>query len=209
MNIIKYVGGPVDANCYIITFKEKAIIIDPCIKLEIVKKLIGEAHLEFIIVTHGHYDHICCLKEIVDYYQIPIYLAKNAIEKLEDPAKNCSLFLGKPTSFSFPKDRYHIVNDYEKVIVDGEDILFMHTKGHTDCSICIRIGNNFFSGDTLFKGSVGRCNLYSGNERELWISLANLKTYFTKNNDLVIYPGHEEVTTSKEELATNPYLVNA
>lgn len=207
MNIAKYVGGPVDANCYIITFNTKAIIIDPCVKLDIIKKALGIYKLDFIIVTHGHYDHVCNLKEVVDYYKVNVYLAKNAISKLEDPFKNCSALLGMLESIKCDNDVYHIVNDYEKVEVDGDIITFIHTPGHTDCSICIRIGEALFTGDTLFKGGIGRCDLYSGNLAKMQISLANLKKYFEKTDvDLVIYPGHEEASTSKEELVNNPYL---
>lgn len=210
MEVIRYVGGPVDANCYVVTFNKKAIIIDPCVKLDIIKKLIGEKELALVIVTHGHFDHICCLQEIEDYYNVPIYLAKQAIEKLENADHNLSSLMGCGFSININKDLYHIVNDYEKIDIEGNEILFIHTKGHSDCSICIKINNYLFTGDTLFKGSVGRCDLYTGNEKALRDTLKNLKIFFKNkcNTDTIIYPGHEDETTVEEELCHNYYLLD-
>ena len=210
MNINRIIGGPIDANCYVVTFNTQAIIIDPCVKLDLIKKAIGDYKLAFIILTHGHYDHFCNLKEIEDYYNVKIYLAKNAIEKLEDANKNCSALIGMPNSVKYNKDTYHIVNDYEKVEVDGSLLTFMHTPGHSDCSICIRIEDSFFSGDTVFYQGIGRCDLYSGNEAIMRKTLKELKAYFINKcpKDMVVYPGHEESVTVDYLLKTNQYFID-
>lgn len=207
MEVKKYDGGVLDANCYVVLFKKKAIIIDPCIKLDVIKKLVGDYEVSFVVITHGHADHICSLKEVVDYYNVPIFLAKHAVEKLENPEYNLSGLIGNPFSFSFDKDKYHYVNDYEKVNLDGEEIVFIHTPGHSDCSICIRIGNNFFSGDTIFALGAGRTDLYSGNEAILAKSINKIIDYFNRNDtNFIIYPGHEYEIESKNLLKDNPYL---
>lgn len=208
MEVIKYVGGPVDANCYVIKLSQQAIVIDPCVSLDIIKKMIGDHKLNMIILTHGHFDHICNLKELEEYYNAPIYLAKEAIEKLEDPNLNLSVMIGNPICVKYPKDVYHIVNDYEKISIDGAQIVFIHTKGHSSCSICIRIDNHLFTGDTLFKGGIGRCDLYSGNTSLMRESLKKLANYFkTKcDGDMIIHPGHEDESTVNFELEHNPYL---
>ena len=208
MEVIRIVGGPVLANCYIVKFNEEAIIIDPCVNLLTIKKKIGDFKLVFIIITHGHYDHFCYLDEIVNYYNVPIYLAKKAKEKLEDEYKNCSLLLGYPYRESIKDEQYHYVNDYEKTEIEGSHITFIHTPGHTDCSICIRIDNYFFSGDTIFSDGIGRCDLYSGNEAIMRNTLKELKKYFANKcpKDMIIYPGHEEDANVNYILNNNHYF---
>lgn len=201
-------GGIFDANCYVVTFDKEAIVIDPCIDIQSIKKMIGNYHLSFIILTHGHFDHFCSLTALEKEVNVPIYLAKNAVNKLENAFYNCSALVGNDMTVFLDHNLYHYVNDFEKIEIDGHIITFIHTKGHSDCSICILIDNNMFSGDTLFKGSVGRCDLYSGNEAILRKSLANLKQYVLNNyhNKIDIYPGHGDKTNFEEELINNPYL---
>jgi len=208
MEVIRIVGGPVDANCYIVKFNNNAIIIDPCVKLDLIKNKVGNLNVKFIIVTHGHFDHICNIDEVYNYYKCPIYLAKNAVEKIEDEYKNCSLLIGMPKSFHFDKSIYHFVNDYEKVEVDGNLITFIHTPGHTDCSICIRIGDLLFSGDTIFSDGIGRCDLYSGNEAIMRNTLKEMKKYFENKcpQDMIIYPGHEDEANVNYILKNNHYF---
>ena len=208
MEVIRIVGGPVLANCYIVKFNEEAIIIDPCVNLLTIKKKIGDFKLDFIIITHGYYDHFCYLDEIVNYYNVPIYLAKKAKEKLEDEYKNCSLLLGYPYRESIKDEQYHYVNDYEKAEIEGSHITFIHTPGHTDCSICIRIDNYFFSGDTIFCDGIGRCDLYSGNEAIMRNTLKEMKKYFENKcpQDMIVYPGHEDEANVNYILKNNHYF---
>ena len=206
MEIKKIVGGPVDANCYIVKFNQKAIIIDPCVSIDLIKKAIGEDELLFIVITHGHFDHIYCLKEVMDYYSVPLYLTKNGIFMLADASKNCSSLMGMSIEMSFDKERLHIVNDYEKVSIDDHLITFIYTPGHTSDSICIRIDNDFYSGDTVFRDGVGRCDLYSGNEAVLRNTIKNLKTYFKNNPGLIIHPGHEDDADINYILKNNYYF---
>ena len=206
MEIIKLVGGPVDANCYIVKFNNKAIIIDPCVNIDLIKKAVGDNEVIFITITHGHFDHIYCLKEVMDYYNVKLYLAKNAIFMLEDENKNCSSLMGMSIKMSFDKDRLHIVNDYERINIDNHIITFIHTPGHTNDSICIRIDNDFYSGDTVFRDGIGRCDLYGGNEAVLRNTIKNLKIYFKNNPDLIIHPGHEDEADINYILNNNYYF---
>ena len=79
----------------------------------------------------------------------------------------------------------------------------IHTPGHSKGSICILIDDILFSGDTVFKYSIGRTDLPDGNYNELMQSLEKIKK-LSKN--ITIYPGHGPVTTLKEELENNPYF---
>jgi glyoxylase-like metal-dependent hydrolase (beta-lactamase superfamily II) len=78
-----------------------------------------------------------------------------------------------------------------------------HTPGHTKGSVCLRFSSNLFTGDTLFKGSIGRTDLYGGNAQEMKQSLRFIRSL---NEDLTIYPGHDGITHLFDELKRNPYL---
>ena len=79
----------------------------------------------------------------------------------------------------------------------------MDTPGHTNCSSMYVIENAIFSGDTLFKGSVGRTDLWTGNPVQQKQTLQNIRSL---KRNYIIYPGHDESTTLAEEIQTNRYL---
>ncbi len=123
-------------------------------------------------------------------------------ELLNDKVKNASIRM-----YCGPKelDADIYVEDKEKIKMDDFTMTFIHTPGHTKGGMCIRIGENLFTGDTLFAGSIGRTDLYSANHSEMIKSLKKLSKY---EDNLVVYPGHGPKSNLKREKINNMYMRN-
>lgn len=203
MNIEKFNSRIFNANCYVVSNDRQAIIIDPCVPLSNLKKELENKEVLGIFLTHGHFDHISNLEEYLKVYDVKIYCHKNAKEKLMDEKKNYSTIAKKPLTLNYDDVKYCFLKEGTFNLGDIS-INVIETPGHTDCSLCYVIDGNMFSGDTLFKGSVGRCDLYSGNTYKLMQSIEKIKRL---DPELIVYPGHDGITSIKIEKITNRYLI--
>ena len=197
-------SGEFQVNCYIVydETSKKAIIIDPG---QDGKKIISKVEKlnlkpELLINTHGHFDHTYSDDIIRKKYNIPLAIHKDDTEMLSDANKNFSTILGSPVTIK----KADIIFDKEET----KETSFckysvIYTPGHSKGSVCILIDNILFAGDTVFKNSIGRTDLYGGNENELISSLQKIKK-LSKNT--IICPGHGAFTTLEEELENNPYF---
>ena len=198
------VSGEFQENCYVVydDISKKAIIIDPGQDGKKVIDKIEKFKLkpELLINTHGHFDHTFSDDIIRQKYNIPLAIHKGDTEMLSDANKNFSTMIGAPT----------IINEAE-IIFDKEETKetsfckysVIHTPGHSKGSVCIIIDNILFAGDTVFKNSIGRTDLYGGNYNELILSLQKIKKL---PQDTIICPGHGPVTTLKNEMKNNMYF---
>lgn len=192
-----------NANCYVITENNKSIIIDPCVPYSNLKKVLDGNEVLGIFLTHGHFDHISNLDEYLGYHDVLIHCHKNAKEKLADEKKNYSTIAKKKMTFQYEDNKFKFLKN-EDLTIGPFNIKVLETPGHTDCSLCYIIEDNIFSGDTLFKGSVGRCDLYTGNTYKMMQSIEKLKNL---NPDMKVYPGHDGMTSIKIEKLTNRYFI--
>jgi len=178
------------------------IIIDPGADFNIIKRSIEENCIkpDFILNTHGHYDHIGAVEDITSNYKIPFYIHEFEEPIITDPDKNISSFFGKN---ELSLKTYDLIKntDYNFFTDLGIDII--NVPGHTPGSIIIKTGNFLFTGDLLFKGTIGRTDLPGGNLKEIKRSLVRIKKMDEKS---IIYPGHGEVTSLEYELKSNYYL---
>ena len=182
------------SNTYLLTSKHSAIVIDPSVSVDaITEKLKSEnVILKGILLTHGHFDHIISIDTIRERYDVPVYIHK-------DDA--CMLTDGKLNGFYlfFNRDCIHkpadiLFKDEFKIQLDDESITVFQTPGHSKGSSCFvftddKIGTSLVTGDTLFSNSVGRCDLYGGDKKELENSI---KKMFSFDKNSPIYPGHGE-----------------
>ena len=191
MEIVNLYPGSFASNCYLVISDGHAALIDPSAKAERILEELDRrnATLEFILLTHGHFDHVFSLDELRDVCGVPAYIHEADAELLPDSEKN---------AFSYFFDRKQAWRAAEKVLKDGDELTLgstrfrvLHTPGHTRGSVCYQCGDVLFTGDTLFDGNYGRFDLYGGDAETLYRSLRSLHKLPA---DLTIYPGHGNET---------------
>ena len=178
--------GPYQTNCYIISIKEKDLIIDP--GFGATNWVIENTNNPIAILnTHGHFDHIWSNQELKNKLNIPIYINKNDAFLLKEDIFD----LGTPIS----SPDFEINGD-KSFNLENIKISFTHFPGHTPGCSTIEINNFMFSGDFIFKNSIGRTDLPYSNPNDMKKSLIKFKN---KNYDKTIYPGHGSKTSIKDE----------
>lgn len=182
-------NGPLKQNCYIVSLPEnKAIIIDPGSDADGIVDLLGQLRVEplFIIGTHGHFDHVGAVKDLQDYFNILFYL-HNKDHALLRRANLYRLAFRAKETIKIPK---HVsdVPDTKILRVGSTEINLIQTPGHTEGSICIKVSDVMFTGDTMVASGPGPSDLPGGNKALLEQSIASLKKNFSGKT--LCYPGH-------------------
>lgn len=198
--------GEFATNCYLVSesANNKTLIIDPGAEPEVIAEFIEQNKLNVvgIVNTHGHADHMLGNAYLKKKYSCQLYIHKDDAVLLVDTEKNCSFFYA--TKVISPAADY-IVSENDIITLGKMKFKVLHTPGHTLGSICLWEQDNIllFTGDTLFCGSVGRCDLEHSSEELLQASLRKLIA-LPKNTK--IYPGHGPPTTLANELLHNSFL---
>ena len=202
--------GYIQTNCYVVLQDSFCFIIDPGTnsekQLSSIYHLIDQSDTSYlcILLTHGHFDHIMGVDQIVQRYHCDVYISENEYALAIDPHLNQSnAILHKVIMVQSPMIRlsnHQIVSHNNRLLFEVID-----TPGHTAGSCCYRMENAIFTGDTLFAGSIGRTDFPTGNYEQIINSLHILQ-YYAKNQNFLIYPGHGEKTSMQEEYKINPYF---
>ncbi|MCR4721125.1 MAG: MBL fold metallo-hydrolase [Lachnospiraceae bacterium] len=206
MQIVKRTVGDVETNCYVVVNKSlgECFIVDPGDEEEILFDAIEETKAipKAILLTHGHFDHIYSVEPIAKKYGIPVYASEKEAALLAEPEMNCSAYYGREVSV-IPEN---YIEDGDVFEVAGFKIKGIYTPGHTKGSMCFYIEDEhtLFSGDTLFKGSVGRTDLPTGNTHLLLESLRD--KIIVLPPETLIYPGHGPETELGYEKRNNSYM---
>lgn len=197
MEIKTIVTEKMDQNCYLIKEGVKGILIDPGIDtLKILKETEG-LEINYILLTHCHFDHSFSVNDLRGSKMVA------GTKECNSNILNQKIALSTSVSLvTSPLDI--IIKDGEERDFDGIKVKCIHTPGHTSGSVCYLIGDNLFSGDTLFKMSVGRCDLPTGDFRELENSVKN--KLYTLDEKITVYPGHGGKTTIGFEKKYNAYI---
>jgi len=197
--------GVYQANCYILWDEEtnKTTVIDPGGDFDELRGFIenNKLDVEYIILTHGHGDHIGALVEAKDYFKAEVMVHKDDYDMLKNNNKNYSSKLGY-NKVEVEADKK--LNDGDVIYLDSILMEIIHTPGHTRGSICIKCDNIVFSGDTLFAGSIGRTDLDGGSFDDIINSIKDRILILPDNTE--VYPGHGPSTTVAIEKKNNPFL---
>ena len=195
-------------NCYIIADEETkdAIIIDPGYYDERITDEIAENafNVRYIILTHGHYDHVGGVKKLVEIYKdAKVCIGKEDEEYLYDIN---TMFEGVPLECEFPDMKADIIlNDGDEIVAGNLKIRVISTPGHTKGGVSFIIDDILISGDTLFKQSIGRTDLPGGDFAQI---MDSLKKIMLLDDEINVYPGHGFSTSIKKEKYANPFVKN-
>lgn len=193
-------------NCYLITDKATGdmAVVDPGGRSEDLISDINNStgELKYVILTHGHYDHICFAKQLADMYGAKIICGEYTDEFLNDNILNHSAFHPEFSDYKpFNADIFLKDNDTFKL---GEtEFKYIYTPGHTKDSGCYIFDDVIITGDTLFRESYGRTDLPTGNDRQMIDSIRRLKKI---DGDYKVLPGHGGDSTLDYERKYN-YLM--
>ena len=199
--------GMVQTNTwFVINEKTKELIlIDPADDAgRIIRKIEADGlKLQGILLTHGHFDHIGAVDDLRAYFKgVQCYAGEKEEKVLENGSYNLSASWA--AALSIRADL--LLRDKETLTLSGFKIKVIETPGHTKGGVCYYLSEEgvLFSGDTLFRTSVGRTDFPTGSMSQIVRSVQ----YLTENlpGDTVVYPGHQEITTIAYEQRFNPYL---
>ena len=192
-------------NCYFLigNNSDKCAVVDPGAEAGRIIQKLEEKKLKctHILLTHAHFDHIMALETVREATGAPVFVHEADSEFLTDNDLNCmSVFSSEKIKIN-PAE--NLLKDGDVLEIAGERVRVMHTPGHTPGSVCFLCGSDIVSGDTLFRGSIGRYDLPGGDFMTL---LSSLKAISELDGDRRIYPGHGPSTTLTREREANLYL---
>ncbi|CAM3572780.1 MBL fold metallo-hydrolase [Erysipelothrix urinaevulpis] len=197
--------GYAGSNTYLLSIQEKMIVIDPCLdpgnNSDTLLKAIGNKNVLAVLLTHAHFDHISAVDVICETYNCDVYLNEHEHDFLANPELNLS---------TMTPDRVALETKAKKMVVGNHSIgpfnfEAMMTTGHTAHSMSYRFDKKIFDGDFIFAGSIGRCDLPSGDMNTM---IASVKKFDEKYKDksIILYPGHGPKTEYGFERLNNPYV---
>ncbi|HEY5160751.1 MAG TPA: MBL fold metallo-hydrolase [Gaiellaceae bacterium] len=196
--------GPLQTNCYVVRRERgasEALVVDPGgdtsqLRLELARM---GAKPVAILLTHGHWDHVLGVAELAEASGAPVYLGEAELPELES---GMSELMGFQPLDPFTPD--HLLSGGETLELAGLEIEVLSTPGHRPGHLTFATDGCLFSGDVLFRGSVGRDDLPGGDWPTLMATLELLAARFPP--ETVIYSGHGPETTLGAELRSNPFL---
>ena len=204
MRIAGFAAGPFQTNCYVVANGDRAFVIDPGLGAhEAVSQMAQEQGLnvEAVVLTHGHIDHI---RDAAAF----------GVETFVHPADAFMLLRGEGVSEQArqlydasampPIDNPTPLEDGQTLTVAGVELRVVHAPGHSPGCVMLVADEVVFSGDVLFRGSIGRTDLPDSDPEQMRESLRG--PVWELDDELQVLPGHGPATTVAQERATNPYL---
>lgn len=198
--------GPLATNAYLLTDREtsRAIVIDPGAHPEPLLERIEDLHVEAILLTHTHFDHIAGVDEVRNLKKCPVYVHALEADWLSDPLLNGSARWPEVGGEVSIRAADHLIREEGELELLGRKFRVLHTPGHSPGSVSYLYQSHLFSGDVLFRQSVGRTDLPGGSSKELFASIQD--KLLSLPLETTVYPGHGPVTTLEQEKRDNPYL---
>lgn len=201
--IMKLVVGQLQENCFILFDENKdAFVVDPGGSSENIIEAIekNSLNIKYILLTHGHFDHVGAVAALVKKYKAPVYLSKEDRAFLESPKEV------RASSFGMQIESAEVdvfVKEGDEIPFSEGTIKVIETPGHTLGSVCYLFENYLFAGDTLFNGSIGRTDFPESDHSLMVESLKKLKKL---DDEIYVLSGHGPESQISYEKMANPYL---
>mgnify|MGYP001630395280 FL=1 len=201
--IIKLVVGQLQENCFILFDENKdAFVVDPGGSSENIIEAIekNSLNIKYILLTHGHFDHVGAVAALVKKYKAPVYLSKEDRAFLESPKEV------RASAFGMQIEAAEVdvfVKEGDEISFSEGNIIVIETPGHTLGSVCYLFENYLFAGDTLFNGSIGRTDFPESDHSLMVESLKKLKKL---DDEIYVLSGHGPESQISYEKMANPYL---
>ncbi len=172
--------------------KKECVMVDPAWDVDAVLKKAEKDGMKVVagILTHTHFDHCNGVEGLIQKTGVKVYVHENEAKYLKE-------------------SKEHLVETKEgsTLKIGDVEMTFLHTPGHTEGAQCILFGDKIITGDTLFVGACGRCDLPGGDEKKLMQSLKRLASL---DGALKVFPGHAygdaDSSTIEHERRTNPFM---
>ena len=208
MILKKLVVGPFAANCYIIgsELTKEGVIIDPGDEARQILKKVKDLQLDikFIVLTHGHIDHIGGVKEVKEATGAEVAIHTDDAKSISGQEGWLISMLISGLSYPALSSPDRLLNGGDSIDIGDLNFLVLHTPGHTPGGICLLGNGVVFTGDTLFNYGVGRTDLPGGSHSQLMNGLHT--KLMVLPDETIVYPGHGPETTIGAERGGNPYL---
>ncbi|WP_461247006.1 MBL fold metallo-hydrolase [Treponema sp. R6D11] len=213
--VTNVVVGAIETNCWIYPINDKeAAIIDPGDEADKIISALKKLNLvpAYILLTHGHFDHICAIPDLIE--KLGHVRPKIAIHRLDASSLGPDAYKVHAVSVKAAMGSTSFIDSFWRDLPPADILLeegsvigpftVLHLPGHSPGSIAFwdREEGVLFSGDTLFNFAYGRTDLPGGSETALFASLRRL---FEMDENIIVYPGHGEITTiglEREQTAT-------
>ena len=211
LGVQRFVFNCFHENTYLIWDDQTrmAAVIDPGMYEEAEQNVFNkfvqtnELKLTSCVITHCHIDHVLGIPFIKNEYNVPVLIPQKEMPLLEMLEQQAALF-GLKISEKVVPDEF--ITENTKLELGSISGKYLSTPGHTVDEYCIYFDNEriLFSGDVLFQQSIGRTDLWGGDQE---ILLQSIKTkLYSLPDDVKVYPGHESATTIGFEKKNNPYV---
>lgn len=202
MKVISEKFGSMDNNCSLIIDEKtnQSALVDCNEFSQKMIDMIGDTDLKYILLTHGHFDHIIGARDTKAKYGAKVVISSEDEPMLSSSKLSLAAFCNAPQN---DVEADVVVADGDEITLGDTVIKVMSTPGHTLGSVCYIAENCIFSGDTLFYCSCGRTDFPSGSLEQMMSSLQKLKAL---DGDYKVYTGHNNLTTLDFERKNNPYM---
>ncbi len=210
MNIRKLVNAVAHENTYILENDQYLLVIDPGSDWDNIKEQLRDLNkpIAAILLTHTHYDHILSLDLVRENFdQPPVYVAEEEKDWLFTPEYNLSGLARHDDMENLilqpAEETFALYSPYD---LGGFRFEVRPTPGHSAGGVSFVFPEEdcVFTGDALFKGSIGRTDLYTGDLKQLKAGIEN--HLFTLQGHYTVYPGHGQTTTISHEKTFNPWF---